>query len=1150
MSKLNEKIVGKLREFGLTSLSIDNSTTVFLLTIMIFLFGLQSYNSMPKEQFPEVSFPTVFVNTPYFGNSAADIENLITRPLEKEINTIIGLESLTSMSIQDFSMVTVEFDEDIGMDEAVRKVKDAVDIAKSELPTDLETDPQVVEINLSEIPIMSVNLSGDFSVDQLKEYAEYLEDEIENLPQVSEADIKGALEREVKIDVDLAKMESLKISFNDIENAISSENLSMSGGEIKSEGYLRAVRIIGQFENMDQIRNIIVKSESQRPVYLHNIATVTYGYKDRTSIARSDGLPVVSVDVIKRKGENLIEAADNVKAILLEAENNVFPADLKVSVFNDQSHYTKLLISNLENSIISGMILVIVVLLFFMGLRNASFVGIAIPLSMLTGILWLYLTDVTLNMVVLFSLILALGMLVDNAIVVVENVFRYFQRGYPPIEAAKYGAGEVAVPIIASTATTVAAFLPIAFWPGLFGEFMKYLPITLILVLISSLLVGLIINPVFTARFMKIDVRSDNPDRRRKNRRNTLLFAVGCVVAGLLFHFIGIAWARNLLGIAAIITVLNYFLLRPGSFYFQDRIMPALEGRYNNFITKALSRRMPLVVLASTFGLLIISIVALTLNMPKVIFFPSADPLYINVFVELPLGRDIHTTDRAVRAIEGQIDEVLEPYQEIVESILTQIGENTSDPNSPPEPGSSPHKARITVTFVPTEERGDVSTAVIMENIRSQLDDIPGVQIVVDQNASGPPAGKPINIELQGEDIDELALLSENLINFINRQNIGGIEELMADVQIGKPELLVHIDRESARRFELSTAMISSAIRTSIYGREVSKYKVGEDEYPIMLRLDSTYRNSISSILNQRITFRDPASGLLTQVPISSVADIEYSSTYSAIKRKDMERVITVYSNLLAGYNANEVVSEIQEALVDFEFPEGVHYEFTGEQQQQAEDMGFLQSAFVISIFLIFLILVSQFNSLISPFIIILSVLFSTIGVFLGYAVTGRDISVIFTGVGIISLAGIVVNNAILLVDYTDLLVRRKVEELGNNSMWELDSSQVREMVVKGGATRLRPVLLTAITTILGLVPLAIGLNIDFFTLISDLDPNIYIGGDNTAIWGPLAWTVIYGLVFSTFLTLIVVPAMYWLAYRLKAWVNSRRTPAVDVEKK
>lgn len=1138
MSKLTEKISGRLRQFGLTSFSVDNATTVFLLTMMIFLFGLRSYDSMPKEQFPEVSFPTIFVNTPYFGNSAVEIENLITRPLEKEINTIIGLKSMSSISIQDFSVVTVEFDADLEMDEAIRKVKDAVDVAKSELPTDLESDPQVLEINLSEIPIMSVNLSGSFRIDQLKEYAEYLEDEFENLTEVSEADIKGALEREVKIDVDLSKMEALKVSFTDIENAISSENLTMSGGEIVADGYRRAVRIIGQFENMDQIRNVIVKSESQRPIYLKNIATVVYGYKETTSIARSDGFSVVSVDVIKRKGENLIDAADRVKEIVRYAENNVFPADLKVSIFNDQSDNTKILINNLENSIISGMILVILILLFFMGLRNASFVGIAIPLSMLTGILWLYLTNVTLNMVVLFSLILALGMLVDNAIVVVENIYRYFQLGYSPKEAAKYGTGEVAVPIIASTATTLAAFVPLAFWPGIFGEFMKYLPITLILVLVSSLMVALIINPVFTSRFMKVDERVDVPARARRKKINNLIFVGILVALSVLFHFTGVVWLRNLLGIATIVTLLNTLVLRPASFYFQDRIMPAFERAYNWFITKALNRRMPVVVFLGTFALLIFSIILLAFNSPKVIFFPNTDPLYINVFVELPLGRDINSTDKAVKVIEKQIGEVLEPNMEIVESVLTQIGENTSDPNSPPEPGSSPNKARITVTFVPTEERGGIKTSGIMEDIRTQLKDLPGVQIVVDQNATGPPAGKPINIEIHGESMDELAILSEEMISYINNQGIEGIEELKADVQIGKPELLVHINRENARRFELSTYMISDAIRTSIYGKEVSKFKEGEDEYPIQLRLDTMYRENIGSIINQRITFRNPATGRLTQVPISAVADIEYSSTYSAIKRKDMERVITVYSNLLAGYNANEVVQQIQESLLGFEFPEGINYEFTGEQQQQAEDMSFLGEAFLISVFLIFIILVTQFNSIVSPFIIILSVLFSTIGVFLGYVITGRDISVIFTGVGIISLAGIVVNNAIVLVDYIDLLIDRKREELGLTSMWELEKSVVKDMVIEGGGTRLRPVLLTAITTILGLLPLAIGLNIDFFSFVSNLDANIYIGGDNTAIWGPMAWTVIYGLVFATFLTLIVVPAMYWLAYRLMARIK------------
>lgn len=1140
-----DKITGRLKEFRLTSLAVDNATTIFLLTLMVLLFGMRSYQSMPKEQFPEVSFPTVFVNTPYFGNSAPDIEDLITRPLEKEINTIIGLERMTSISIQDFSVITVEFDPNEDLDEAVRKVKDAVDMAKSELPTDLDTDPQVLEINLSEIPIMSVNLSGDFSLDQLKDYAEYLEERVENLTEVSQADIKGALEREVKIDADLAKMEALKVSFSDIENAVSAENLTLSGGELVDEGYRRAVRIIGQFENMDQIRNMVVKSESQRPIYMKDIATVTYGYKETTSLARSDGLPVVSVDIIKRSGENLIDAAEKVKEIVEEAENNYFPADLKVSIFNDQSEYTKILISDLENSIISGMILVILILLFFMGLRNASFVGLAIPLSMLTGILWLFLTGVTLNMVVLFSLILALGMLVDNAIVVVENIYRYIQQGYSNQEAAKYGTGEVAIPIIASTATTLAAFLPLAFWPGLFGKFLKYLPITLILVLTSSLIVALVINPVFTSRYMKVDERLDSEKLRKRKRQNILIFAGLAFVLAIVFHFIELFWLRNLLGIGVIITLINYYLLRPASFYFQARVMPALEKGYDWIIQKTLYRRMPLMVFLGTIGLLIFSIILLSINPPRIIFFPKAEPLYVNVFVDLPLGSDITATDEVVKDIERRIDRILEPHTEIVESVLTQIGENTADPSGPPEPGASPNKARITVTFIPTEERMGVKTSEIMNEIRTEMREIVGAQIVVDQNASGPPAGKPINIELQGEDIDELVQVSQDVISYIEKQGIQGIEELAADVKIGKPELIVHIDREAARRYELSTYAIADAVRTSIYGKELSKYKDGEDDHPIQLRLSPRYRNDINAVLNQKISFRTQT-GQLVQVPISTVTKFEYTSSYSSIKRKNMDRMISVYSNVLDGYNANEVVAEIEKSLRDFDMPDGITYEFTGEQEQQAEDMDFLGNAFIIAVFLIFIILVTQFNSIISPFIIILSVVFSTIGVFLGYAITGKDITVIFTGVGVISLAGIVVNNAIILVDYINLLVQRKRESLGQASIWEMDKEDVRQMVIQGGATRLRPVLLTAITTILGLIPLAIGLNIDFFSLISDLDPQIYIGGDNTEIWGPMAWTVIYGLTFSTFLTLIVVPAMYWIAYRLVVRMKSRKSAAAS----
>ncbi len=1137
-------LIKNLREFRLTTLAVDNGTSVFLIAFMVLLFGIRSYISMPKEQFPEASLPTVYINTPYFGNSAEEIESLVSRPIEQELENQTGVKYVRSTSVQDFSVIIAEFDTDVPMTLAVSRVKDAVDLAKSELPDDLSSEPSVLEVNFSDIPIVTVNISGDYSNDELKQFGEYIKDRIELLKEVSEVDMKGDREREVKIDVDMVKMQAVKVSFGDIENAFRTENLTMSGGEILNNNFKRSVRIIGQFGDVDEMKNMIVKAENQRPIYLKDIAEVSFNYEEETSIARSDKQPVISLDIIKRRGENLIDAADGIKAIVDEVRPDL-PEELKISLFNDQSVYTKNEVDNLLNSIISGVILVVLVLLFFLGLRNAMFVGLAIPLSMLTGILILNLTGTTLNIVVLFALILALGLLVDNAIVVVENIYRYMQNGFNNKEAAKYGAGEVALPIIASTATTLAAFLPLAFWPGIMGEFMYYLPVTLIIVLCSSLFVALVINPVFTASLMKVDERKETKAEIKRSRRNQLIGAVVMLMAAVLFHFAGVEWMRNLLGIAFIVTLVNFFLLRPASFYFQERILPVLERIYDKFIRFVLGGFRPAMTLFATFLILIGSIVLLSINMPKVEFFPAADPLYVNVFIELPMGKDIAATNDFVRNIEDRVLETLEPDMEIVEAVLTQIGENTSDPNSPPEPGVTPHKARITISFVETKERGGKSTKRIMEDVRAAVSGYAGVQIFVDQNASGPPVGKPITIELRGENIDSLLEESNQMIAFINDLAIPGIEELKADVKLGKPELLVNIDREAARRYEISTFGIADALRTSVFGKEVSKYKQGEEEYPIMVRLSEEYRNNMSSLLDQKITFRNPANGRIAQVPISAVADVQYSSTYSSIKRKDGKRLITIDSNVLDGYNPNEIVGEIKAGLEDFPLADGLSFEFAGEQQQQAEDSSFLMTSFLVAIFSIFIIIVAQFNSLISPFIIILSILFSTIGVFLGYAFTGRTITVIFTGVGIISLAGVVVNNAIVLIDYINLLIKRKREELGFESMSSLSFDQIKECIIEGGATRLRPVLLTAITTILGLIPLAIGFNFNFFTLISELDPKIFIGGDNTAMWGPMAWTVIYGLTFATFLTLVVVPVMYWLAVRSKLglakMINRRR---------
>lgn len=1124
---------GSKRTFSLSNFAVDNGTSIFILALMILIFGLRSYNNMPKESYPEASLPTVYINTPYFGNSATEIENLISRPLEKEISTISGLKRMNSTSIQDFSVIIVEFDPDQDQDAVVRKVKDAVDKAKSELPNDLDQDPNVLEVNLSEFPIMTVNISGNLNMDELRTIGEYIEDKIESLKEVNKVTLKGALDREVKVDIDLLKMQSLKVSFQDVEAAIAQENISMSAGELVSNEFRRSIRVVGEFESAREMENIVVKSDNLRPIYLKDFAKVTFGFEDRTSYARSSGYPVISLDVVKRRGGNVIDVSQKIKNLLEEEKANL-PSSVNISIFNDTSTYTKESVSTLENSIISGVILVILVLLFFLGLRNSIFVGIAIPLSMLMGILFLDLTGTSLNMVVLFGLILALGLLVDNAIVVVENVYRYMQEGYTGVEAAKYGAGEVAWPIIASTATTLAAFIPLAMWPGIMGEFMKYFPITLMAVLISSLFVALVINPVLTSRMMMIEKEAESAQRRSRKRRNVLIGAGIMLIIAALGHFIGKDWIRNLLVIATATSLINFFLFRPGTFFFQNRGLPFLENLYTSLVSRILRGWAPLATFIGTFILLFVAIGLLLSNMPKVEYFPDSDPTYVNVFVDLPLGSDIEATNRIVKDIEEDIKSALKPYDSIVEEVLTQIGEETSDPQRPPEPGVTPNKARITTSFVGYQDRNGISSYDAMGAIRKAIKPHPGVKLVIDRNATGPPTGLPVNIELIGEDINTLSDLSQSVMDYLNDQQIAGIEGLERDVQLAKPELEVTVDREAARRYGLSTAQIASAIRTSVFGKEVSKYKVGEDEYPIMIRLDEATRYNTAALMNQKITFRNQSSGRIVQVPISSVTDYSYKTSYSSIKRKNQKRVITVYSNILEGYNANEIVNSLKTAMTQYKMPKGYAYEFTGQQEQQAEDMSFLNGAFMIALFSIFIILVAQFNSLYSPFIIVISVVFSTIGVFLGYVITGRTIGVVFTGVGIISLAGIVVNNAIVLVDYINLLIQRRREAQGIESIFDMDPKDVKESIIKGGSTRLRPVLLTAITTVLGLIPLAVGFNINFFSIITDLDPQVYLGGDTTAMWGSLAWTVIYGLVFSTFLTLVVVPAMYWLAYRLK----------------
>ena len=1074
----------KFKEFKLSSWAISNKSTVAVITFIVVLGGLLSYISMPRENFPEIIVPQIYVATPYPGNSALDVEKLITKRLEKEINAITGIDKITSNSIQGYSSIKVEFNFDITPSEALLKVKDRVDIAMADkdFPKDLPSEPSVTEVNFSELkPIMNINLSGDFSMDQLKDYAEYLEDEIESLTEISGVDIRGVQEKELEVAIDLYKMQASKISFTDIENAIAFENQSISSGDILEDGTRRNVRVVGEFVDPLKVKDIVVKREKGNIVYLRDIADVTFKEQEKQSYAREYLQPVVMLDVKKRSGQNLLVASSKIDEIIKIAKANVFPSNLVVSKTNDQSNDTKTMVSDLENSIVLGIILVVAVLYFFLGFRNALFVGIAIPLSMLLSFIILSFLGVTLNTMVLFSLVIALGMLVDNGIVVVENVYRLMGKGLSRTEAAKKGVGEVAMPIIASTATTLAAFLPLVLWDGIIGEFMQWLPITLIIVLSSSLFVALVINPMLISLFMKVDPEKEN---------------------------------------------------RP-------TIIKALEKSYQKFLNYALSGKNPYGILAGTFSLLFLAAGLMYIFPPKILFFPDTEAKQVFVFLEYPIGTDIEETNLLSKRIESDIENHLKQYEVdgenfLVTSVIGQVGEGTADPSQGQTGGNTPNKARITVDFVKFQDRKGVSSEQVLREIREAIQGYPGVRIVVDKPGDGPPTGSPINLEIKGDDYGLILETANNLKLFIDMANIPGIEELKLDIDQGKPELLVHVDRQKARRLGISTAQIGSSLRTALYGKEVSTYKDLKDDYPINIRLKNAFRYDRNALMNQKITFRNQSSGRIKQVPISAVATTENNSSFNAVKRIDMDRVVTVYSNVLSGYNATDVNAKIRAFIEDFEIPKGLEISFTGEQEKQAEEMAFLSKALLIAVLLIFLILVAQFNSASTPIIISISVVLSLIGVLFGLLIFRMDFVILMTMIGIISLAGIVVNNAIVLIDYINLTIKRKRRALNLDASEKLTSPQLLECVVEGGKTRLRPVLLTAITTILGLLPLALGININFKTLVTELNPNFYIGGENVAFWGPMGWAIIYGLTFATFLTLVVVPILYYLINKIK----------------
>ncbi|WP_074409517.1 efflux RND transporter permease subunit [Aquimarina megaterium] len=1159
MEEVNKKKVDK--EFKLSSWAIDNPTTIYVMIGIFLVLGLSAYFSMPRENFPEINETKIYISVPYPGNTAEDIERLIVDPLEDKLKNVSNVVEVVSTSQEDYAIITVEFDEELSVPAAKQKVKDEVDSEKAneDWPTfnGAKVEPNVFDLSISEeTPIMAINITGDYPVDQLKKFGEYLEDKIEDLSEIKKVDIRGAQEKEVEVAVDIYKMMAAKVSFDDIINAIRNGNITMSAGNMITNGQRRTIRILGEINNPLQLDDFVVKSQDGA-VYLRDIAKVTFRDEDKTTYARDFGNNVVMLEVKKRSGKNMVEAAEKIRKIIVDAEENVFPKDLNINIANDESSKTINQVNDLVNNIIFGIILVVGVLMFFLGFRNALFVGFAIPMSMFMSFMILSALGYTMNTMILFALIMGLGMLVDNGIVVVENVYRLMEEeGMSRIQAAKKGIGEIAFPIIISTLTTVAAFVPLGMWPGVMGQFMIYFPITLSVVLGSSLFVAIFINSMLVSQFMEIG---------EKELSVKQLIRLSAILGGIGIFILIFGGAVRGLGSLMIFTAIMFwvykYVLKKGANFFQKRILAWLENKYQKFLAFALKGWR---VYGFTFGTFLLLFIVFAMfgasvgnQRTKIEFFPDNKPNQIIVYIEYPQGTDIKKTNEITIDIEKRVYAVLNSKEYIegkdhnflVETAVSQVGEGAFNPQT--DGGSSaemPHRAKIIAVMREYKFRKGKDSEVLRQKVQDALKGIyPGVAISVEKDAVGPPAGYPINIEIEGPDYDELINIAEQMRNFINEKNIPGIEELKIDVNKGKPAMQVVVDREKAGELGVAAGQVGNQLRRSIFGEKAGVYKKEGEDYDIYVRFNEVNRYNTSALFNQNITFRDQATGKLKEIPVSTVASQKNTSSFSAIKHKKAKRVVTVYSGLQPGYtDAGAIVSQIKTEMASFSKPpKDVEIDYTGQIEEQDKQMKFLMGAFFSGLGLIMLILIFQFSSISKPTIIMIAIFLSFIGVFGGILITGASFVIMMTMMGIISLAGIVVNNGVVLLDYTQLLIDRKKVELNVPEKDLLPNEEVMKVIIKGGRARLRPVLLTAITTVLGLIPLAIGLNIDFFSLFSEFNPKIYMGGDNVIFWGPLAWTVIYGLIIATFLTLIIVPVLFFIVHRIKIRFSKKKVAVI-----
>ncbi len=1027
--------------------ALKNQPLVIVALVLIVVAGLYSYVKLPREAAPDIQIPYIFVTTTYEGVAPEDMEKLITIPLERKLNGLEGVEELSSQSDDGASTIAIKFLPSVDIDDALQKVRDKVDQAQGDLPSDLEDDPVISEMNFSDQPIIQVVLSGPFSLKRLKVFAEDLEDRFESIPGVLDARIIGGLEREIHVEFDLDRVASYNVPFTTMLQSVERGNVNMPGGSMDIGDARYQVRVPEDFQNPSEINNIVAFVRDGRPVYLRDVANIRDHYKDPTSLSRLNGENAVTLQIIKRSGENIIEINDQVAAVV-EEMRNYLPPTLVISLTADMAEDIRNMVADLENNILSGLLLVLGVVLVFIGGRSALFVSVAIPLSMLITFAALRLLDITLNMVVLFSLILALGMLVDNGIVIVENIYRHMQEGKGRFQAAMDGTSEVAWPVITSTLTTVGAFFPMIFWPGIMGGFMSFLPKTVILALMGSLFVALVINPVLSARYQTAKpprFADDGSEDLSRSRR--------------LYRWL-LSWS--------------------------------LEHR--------------VVVLLLSFVMLIGSAMAFGTFGKGVEFFPETEPKRAYANVKLPVGTNLNATDRYVRLIERVSSE----YKD-VRFVIGGTGTGTG--GSFGGGGSGTHLGSVALDFKPIAERTRPSSSVVAE-IRSRLAElITGAELRVEKEKEGPPTGDPVSLEIYGDDMRELGQIVEQVRTVM--RDIPGIVDLKDNFVNGKPEIQIRVDKEKTALLGLDTYTVAYTVKAAINGAKVGVYREGKDEYDIVAKLPEKDRRSVEAL--RRLTVSGPNG---EPIPLTSLAEVHLASGLGAINHKSQKRVVTVSSDV-NGRLANDIIRELDGKLKTMSWPRGYSYSFGGEQEEQRKAEEFLTEAFIGAIFLIFMVMVAQFNSVLTPCIILTSVLLSFIGVFLGLLVTGTAFGIIMTGVGVISLAGVVVNNAIVLIDYFEQL--------------KAAGMQTREALLKAGLTRFRPVMLTAITTILGLLPMAMGVSFDFFKM------ELITESESAQWWGPMAVAVIFGLLVATLLTLVVVPVLCSLQDSLRGRKERRK---------